>query len=191
MYNINNINYIKYLTMLYDSKSLFNLDAFIEGLNVINTSPINNDFIIADISTVLIENGKYKNYESSPFISTQITLNGISLVAQNSPYFNYLQPYNYYKNTPDLGVNVYSFSLNPTETQPSGACNLSRIPKTSLKFNIINPDNNLININTNNDYSIIDNISSNNLNNYKIYVQVENYNILRFIGGIVGIAFTY
>ena len=191
IYNITNINYINYLLMLYDLKSLFNLDTFIEGLNIINTSPINNDLFIADISTVLIENSKHKNYESTPFISTQITLNGISLVAQNSPYFNYLQPYNYYKNTPDLGVNVYSFSLNPTETQPSGACNLSRIPKTSLKFNIINPDNNLINVNTNNNYSVIDNISLNNLNNYKIHVQVENYNILRFIGGIVGIAFTY
>lgn len=190
-YYINNNNYKKYLIMLYDYGSLFNIDSFIEGLNIINTSPINNDFLIADISTAIIENGRYKNYESTPFISSQITLNGVSLVAQDSPYFNYLQPYNYYKNTPDLGVNVYSFSLNPTETQPAGSCNLSRIPKSSLKFNILNSDNNLINVNTNNNYSIVDNLSLNNLNNYKINVQVENYNILRFIGGIVGIAFTY
>ena len=177
--------------MLYNYGSLFNIDSFIEGVNIINTSPINNDFLIADISTAIIENGKFKTYVSSPFISSQITLNGVSLVTQDSPYFNYLQPYNYYKNTPDLGVNVYSFSLNPTETQPAGSCNLSRIPKSSLKFNILNPDNNLINVDTNNNYSVIDNLSFNNLNNYKIYVQVENYNILRFIGGIVGIAFTY
>jgi hypothetical protein len=177
--------------MMYDSKSLFNIDTFIEGLNVINTSPINNDLLIADITTALIESGNYINYTKNPFISSQLNLNGVSLVAQNSPYFNYLQPYNYYKNTPDLGVNIYSFSLNPTESQPAGACNLSRIPKTSLKFNMENNDNNLVNINTTNNYEIVDNLSSNNLNNYKIYVQVENYNILRFIGGIVGIAFTY
>jgi hypothetical protein len=190
-YSVSNNNYKKYLIMLYNYGSLFNIDSFIEGLNIINTSPINNDFLIADISTAIIENGKFKNYETTPFISSQITLNGVSLVAQDSPYFNYLQPYNYYKNTPDLGVNVYSFSLNPTETQPAGACNLSRIPKSSLKFNILNPDNNLNNTDTNNNYSIFDNLSLNNLNNYKINVQVENYNILRFIGGIVGIAFTY
>jgi hypothetical protein len=190
-YNITNNNYIKYLMMMYDSKSLFNIDTFIEGLNVINTSPINNDLLIADITTALIESGNYINYTKNPFISSQLNLNGVSLVAQNSPYFNYLQPYNYYKNTPDLGVNIYSFSLNPTESQPAGACNLSRIPKTSLKFNMENNDNNLVNINTTNNYEIVDNLSSNNLNNYKIYVQVENYNILRFIGGIVGIAFTY
>ncbi len=190
-YYIDNNNYKKYLIMLYNYGSLFNIDSFIEGLNIINTSSINNDFLIADISTAIIENGKFKNYEYTPFISSQITLNGVSLVAQDSPYFNYLQPYNYYKNTPALGVNVYSFSLNPTETQPAGACNLSRIPKSSLKFKILNPDNNLINVDTNNNYNVIDNLSSNNLNNYKINVQVENYNILRFIGGIVGIAFTY
>lgn len=190
-YNITNNYYIKYLMMMYDPKSLFNIDTFIEGLNVINTSPINNDLLIADISTALIKNGNYINYTKNPFISSQLNLNGVSLVAQNSPYFNYLQPYNYYKNTPDLGVNIYSFSLNPTESQPSGSCNLSRIPKTSLKFNMENNDNNLIDINNTNNYNIVDNLSSNNLNNYKIYVQAENYNILRFIGGIVGIAFTY
>ena len=37
----------------------------------------------------------------------------------------------------------------------------------------------------------VDNLSTGNLDNYKIYVQAENYNVLRFIGGIVGIAFTY
>jgi len=190
-YNINNASYINYLNLLYNPNYLFNVYTFIEGLNVINTSPINNDFFIADITTALTQNGKYINYDASPFISSQLTLNGVELVNQNSPYFNYLQVYNYYKNTPELGINVYSFSLNPTESQPAGACNLSRIPKTSLNFNLLNPDNNLSSVNTNNNYNTIDNLSTGNLNNYKIYIQAENYNVLRFIGGIVGIAFTY
>lgn len=190
-YNINNVSYISYLNLLYNPNYMFNIDTFIEGLNIINTSPINNDLYIADITTSLIQTRKYINYNASPFISSQLTLNGVSLVSQNSPYFNYLQVYNYYKNTPQLGINVYSFSLNPTESQPAGACNLSRIPKTSLNFDLLNPDSNLSSVNTNNNYNSIDNLSTGNLNNYKIYVQVENYNVLRFIGGIVGIAFTY
>ena len=190
-YNINNINYISYLNLLYNPNYMFSIDTFIEGLNIINTSPINNDLYIADITTSLIQTRKYINYNASPFISSQLTFNGVSLVSQNSPYFNYLQAYNYYKNTPQLGINVYSFSLNPTESQPAGACNLSRIPKTSLNFDLLNPDSNLTSVNTNNNYNSIDNLSTGNLNNYKIYVQVENYNVLRFIGGIVGIAFTY
>jgi hypothetical protein len=190
-YNINNSYYINYLNMLYSSNQLFGIDIFIEGLNIINSTPVNNVFFTTDIATSLNNNAHYINYNITPFTSTEISLNGVSLVSQNSPYFNYLQPYNYYKNTPELGVNVYSFSLNPTESQPAGACKLSMNPKTSIKFNLANTDSNLNNVNTNNNYSIIDNLSLNNLNNYKIYVQVENYNILRFIGGIVGIAFTY
>lgn len=191
IYNLNSIYYEQFLKMLYSPKILFNLDVWLEGLNFINTSPINNTFFIQDIETALIETNNYKNYEASPFEFSQLTLNGISLISQSSSYFNYLQPYNYYKNTPSLGINAYSFSINPTETQPAGACNLSRIPKTSIKFKLLNPDNNLINVNLNDNYSVIDNLSINNLSNYKIYVTVENYNILRFVGGVVGTAFTY
>jgi hypothetical protein len=190
-YNINNINYIGYLNLLYNPHFIFEINTFIEGLNIINTSPINNDFYLADITTSLIQSRKYINYNVSPFVSSKLSLNGVSLVSQNSPYFNYLQVYNYYKNTPQVGINVYSFSLNPTESQPAGACNLSRIPKTSLNFDLLNPDSNLTSVNTNDNYNIVDNLSTGNLNNYKIYVQVENYNVLRFIGGIVGVAFTY
>lgn len=190
-YTNNDTNYINYIKMLYNSTYSFNLDAFIEGLNNIYNSPINTVLYNQDIVTALDEVQNYKVYNISPFIATEITLNGTSLVSQNYPYFNYLQPYNYFKNTPLLGINTYSFSINPTETQPTGSCNLSRIPKTSINFNLVNTDNNLTNVNVSNNLLVIDNISSINLNNYKINVQVENYNVLRFIGGIVGVAFTY
>jgi hypothetical protein len=190
-YTNNDINYINYIKMLYNSTYSFNLDAFIEGLNTIYNSPINTILYNNDIIIAQDEVQNYKIYNVSPFVATEITLNGTSLVSQNFPYFNYLQPYNYFKNTPLLGINAYSFSLGPTETQPSGSCNLSRIPKTSINFNLINTDSNLTNVTVNNNFAIIDNASSVNLNNYKINIQVENYNVLRFIGGIVGVAFTY
>jgi hypothetical protein len=66
---------------------------------------------------------------------------------------------------------------------------IQRISKKKLI--IIDPDNNLKNVDTNQNYNVVDNLSSNNLNNYQIFIIVENYNILRFLGGIVGIAYTY
>ena len=190
-YNTNNQYYIKYIEMLYNPIYLFNINTFIEGLNVINKLPVNNNLFLADIQISYSKSSNSVNYNVNPFIFSQLTLNGFSLVAQNSPYFNYLQVYNYFKNTPGLGINIYSFSLNPTETQPFGACNLSRISKTSLNFKLVNPDNNLLNIDINNGYNAIDNLSTSDLNNYKINVGVENYNVIRIIGGIVGVAFTY
>jgi len=104
--------------------------------------------------------------------NSSIILNGTDLINQEYKYFNYLHPYTHYKSTPSLGVNVYSFSLNPLETQPSGSCNFSRIPKTSLNV-VLNKD------------ITIENDSLN------LTVIVVNYNILRIIGGISGLAYTY
>jgi hypothetical protein len=188
-YYNNDINYINFLKILYASNTNFNLNTFIQGLYIFKNSPINADVFNQDVLTAVAETQNYKVFEISPFTASQINLNGVSLVSQTFAYFNYLQPYNYFKNTPSLGINVYSFSLSPTETQPAGSCNLSRIPKTSINFKMYNSDQNLNNVFQNNNVS--DNLSQNNLNYYKINVQVENYNILRFIGGIVGIAFTY
>ena len=103
---------------------------------------------------------------------SSIILNGTELINEEYKYFNFLQPYNSYKSTPSLGVNVYSFALNPLETQPSGTCNFSRIPKSSLHFVM-------------NDPIIIGNVD--------IILKVinVNFNILRIIGGIAGLAYTY
>lgn len=104
--------------------------------------------------------------------NSSIILNGTDLINQEYKYFNYLHPYTHYKSTPSLGINVYSFSLNPLETQPSGSCNFSRIPKTSLNV-VLNKD------------ITIENES------LDLTVIVVNYNILRIIGGISGLAYTY
>jgi hypothetical protein len=104
--------------------------------------------------------------------NSSIILNGTDLINQEYKYFNYLHPYIHYKSTPSLGINVYSFSLNPLETQPSGSCNFSRIPKTSLNV-VLNKD-----IPIEND-------------TLDLTVIVVNYNILRIIGGISGLAYTY
>ena len=118
-----------------------------------------------------VKNGS--NNDKQVYITnSSIILNGTNLINQEYKYFNYLHPYIHYKSTPSLGINVYSFSLNPLETQPSGSCNFSRIPKTSLNV-VLNKD-----ITIEND-------------TLDLTVIVVNYNILRIIGGISGLAYTY
>lgn len=90
-------------------------------------------------------------------------------------YFNYVQPYEVHRTSPTDGINMYSFSLFPEEYQPSGSANLSKLTKItlSLEFN----DNLFIG------GTIIDPLL--------IRIYTRNLNILRFIGGLSGIAFTY
>lgn len=47
-------------------------------------------------------------------------------------YFNQIQPYQHHTSSPRDGVYMYSFSINPEKSQPSGAFNASMISKIQL-----------------------------------------------------------
>lgn len=65
----------------------------------------------------------------------QLIFNGqVRLDKKDADYFNLQQPYQHHKRKIKNGIHVYSFSLNPTDFQPSGACNFSRID--NFKINI-------------------------------------------------------
>jgi len=87
-------------------------------------------------------------------------------------YFNYVQPYQHFSNTPSDGVNVYSFALEPEKHQPSGSCNFSRI------------DNATLNLDVNGDSSDWNNTSS------VVNVYAVNYNVLRCLAGMAGVAYS-
>ncbi len=176
--NIQQIKYYNYLNILYNPNKLFILNEFIVGLSIFNSQTV-------DIKkeTTFFFKGGYDRLFISPFIKTELLINGYTLSNFNSVFYNYLQPFIYYNSTPQLGFNVYSFSLFPTEhSQPSGSINLSRIPLLSMKINTYNDISK---------YENTFNTNSNNLNNYQLITQVVNYNILRFIGGYAGLAYTY
>lgn len=157
---------INYYSMIYNPNRLFNPEIFINGVFVIE----NNINLDTNINTNIV-----------PFnilLDTIIRFGSEDLTQHFTPtsnFYNYLQPNNYYKSTPQLGTNIYSFSLNPTEYQPSGSCNFTRIPNFTVNANF----NKIINSANGEQY------------NYKFVLQVRNYNILRLIGGIGGLAFTY
>ena len=106
----------------------------------------------------------------NPIVDAQLQLNGHDRFSiQNGDYFNYVQPYETHNNTPTDGINIYSFSINPTEHQPSGTCNFSRIDNAVLNINI--------------DNSITQETLS------KINIYTVNYNIFRVMQGMGGLAY--
>ncbi len=80
-------------------------------------------------------------------------------------YFNYIQPYQHFRVLPQLGINVYSFSLEPTKIEPSGTCNFSMINKPS--FNI-----------------------KTSANGNLLIIYAVNYNVLKIQDGMGGLVFT-
>lgn len=100
---------------------------------------------------------------------------------QDGSYFNYVQPSQYHTQTPSGGIYCYSFGLNPEQHQPSGTCNLSRIDTTlliltfkdTLRSRFIET---LIQVRD----IIIGGV---------LLICVVNYNVLRIMSGMCGIAY--
>ena len=82
-----------------------------------------------------------------------------------------VQPYQHHTNVPAVGVNVYSFALKPEEHQPSGTCNFSRIDNATL---ILTLSNNTVGA----AYSA------------QVRVYATNYNVLRIMSGMGGLAYS-
>jgi hypothetical protein len=106
----------------------------------------------------------------NPVNRVLLTLNGHDRFSErDGAYFNYVQPLQHHTNTPCDGLNMYSFALNPEEHQPSGTCNFSRIDNATLTLNF------------NNAVAGQDNSLS---------VYATNYNVLRVISGMGGLAYS-
>lgn len=88
---------------------------------------------------------------------------------RNQKYFNLVQPYQCHYRGPVKGINMYSFSLNPENHQPSGTCNMSMIDQISMIMKL----NNVVNAQ----------------NTCKIRSYTINYNIFRVFFNLGGIAF--
>jgi len=128
----------------------------------INNSLVNwNNYSIDDKTT---ENSK------NSFVQGSIKLNGNDRIAnRESRYFDLVQPYQHHTNIPkNGGINVYSFALKPEEHQPSGSLNMSRIDSAHLHVKINDPVK-----------------KKGNLLIYAI-----NYNVLRILSGMGGIAYS-
>ena len=68
-------------------------------------------------------------------------------------------------------IYTYSFALSPEEHQPSGTCNFSRIDNAVLQL----------------DYTGVPALATENLN---LNIYAVNYNVLRIMSGMAGLAFS-
>ena len=108
---------------------------------------------------------------NNPIKSGKLILNGNDRFHErDGRYFNLVQPFQHHTNVPNnAGINVYSFALKPEEHQPSGTLNMSRIDTATLSLN----------------YESDVNTSTDNLSVYAV-----NYNVLRILSGMGGIAYS-
>jgi hypothetical protein len=108
----------------------------------------------------------------NPVVTAKLQLNGQDRFSEREgSYFDVVQPFQHHTRNPDTGVNVYSFALRPEEHQPSGSCNFSRIDNAVLQL-VLSAG------------SVAGTATS------KVRVYAVNYNILRVMSGMAGVAYS-
>ena len=123
----------------------------------------------ADVEEKFIaSNGEVSS--NNPVITAKLVLNGNDRSSERpGSYINLIQPYQHHENIPEnAGINVYSFALKPEEHQPSGSLNMSRIDTATLNINA----------------------KTTGLTATKLNVYAVNYNVLRILSGMGGLAYS-
>ncbi len=119
-------------------------------------------------------------YARNPVSSAKLVLNGNDRFSlRDGMYFNVVQPFQHHENVPsNAGINVYSFALKPEEHQPSGTLNMSRIDTAVLNLEIY-------------DKAAIPVTSFKYVaTNSSLFVYATNYNVLRILSGMGGLAYS-
>jgi hypothetical protein len=115
-------------------------------------------------------------YDQSAVFEQQLQINGQDrLERRYGDYFNKVQPYQHHTGiAPGAGVYMYSFAVKPEEHQPSGTCNFSRIDTATLVLTL--------------DGSVA--IDDSNDTTWSVRMYAVNYNVLRIMSGMGGLAFS-
>jgi hypothetical protein len=108
----------------------------------------------------------------NPVVTAKLQLNGQDRFSEREgSYFDVVQPYQCHTRAPDTGINVYSFALRPEEHQPSGSCNFSRIDNAVLQL-------------------VLSSGTVAGTATAKVRVYAVNYNVLRVMSGMAGVAYS-
>ena len=125
-------------------------------------------------------------YDRNAVYEQWIQINGQDrLDKRYGDYFNKVQPYQHHTGSagyilsdgtivPQVGVYMYSFALRPEEHQPSGTCNFSRIDTATIVITIDGAQT----------------ISPDTDQTWDVRVYGVNYNILRIMSGMGGLAYS-
>lgn len=112
----------------------------------------------------------YSYSGAETIVDAKLQLNGHDRFSvRKAGYFNLVQPYQHHTRIPSAGIYVYSFALNPEQHQPSGTVNMSRIDNATLLLNL--------------DGAMAS-------GGCKLRVYALNYNVLRIMAGMGGLAYS-
>jgi len=175
------------LTIAHMSYAINNIFPALGLVTSGQTVPVNTLNFLASVGVNLQDQFNYGNNidgTDNPVVSGKLTLNGSDRFQErDGAYFNYVQPYQHFSNTPADGINVYSFALKPEDHQPSGTCNFSRIDNATLNVSLGQG-------NVSGTSTYLNNFLGGANSNSLLNIYTVNYNVLRVMSGMAGVAYS-
>ena len=156
--------------------------------NLNDIPPYSTGYINPYGSPLTINSGNIKYYKTRNLLKsavlriqgTEITEGtvkdndtGSTIQGKDSVFYNLMENFNSNTNMPDEGIYTYSFSLDNSSLQPTGAINMSSINNKDILLNLTDI------------YTSGYNTLSTTYQ-YNIYVFAVNYDVLKIMGGMVG-----
>jgi hypothetical protein len=129
----------------------------------------------------------------NPVAVAKIQLNGQDrFTEREGSYFNFVQPFQHHTSTPATGINVYSFALKPEDLQPSGSCNFSRIDNAVLNLTLTPATfyTNIVSVDSAKTAYGNDGTSDYKQTSANVNIYATNYNVLRIMSGMGGLAYS-
>lgn len=169
---------------------------------------------LGEIATFYIKSGRQRyvsetrlkpfTYDIDPVFDQLLQINGQDrLDRRHGDYFSKVQPYQHHSGTlggifgaisgliegdrGGGGAYMYSFALRPEEHQPSGTCNFSRIDTATIVMNMAG----LTSSRVGGDFDFNETDKTNDVfNDWNVRVYATNYNVLRVMSGMGGLAYS-
>jgi len=165
-------NYTDALDVLENATSSFATDA--SAMVAINNNGFQEVGPNGDATTFVLGEAALGMHcwGENPVVTAKLQLNGQDRFSEREgSYFDTVQPFQHHTRAPDAGINVYSFALRPEEHQPSGTCNFSRIDNAVLQL-------------------VLSSNAVGGTSTAKVRVYAVNYNVLRVMSGMAGVAYS-
>ena len=144
---------------------------YVKYINVLTST--NDGNLTSTCEEITFHPAKWPTEARAPLKEAQVLLNSAPrLSVRPGVYFSQTQVFESHSGIPDPGIYVFSFALRPEEHQPSGTCNFSRLDLAQLKLTL---------------KGTTEGLHQNIARTVRVYAL--NYNILRIMSGMGGIAF--
>lgn len=117
----------------------------------------------------------FRYYHENAIKSSRLIFDGVERYStRDAMYHRHLQSYQHNTKVDKSGLYTYSFSIDPGRYQPSGSCNFSRIASAHLEVEMTDVPPEADNAET---------------YDFNVFVYAVNYNILRIVSGMAGLAY--